>query len=67
MREGVQFGNGEEGNQAFFWDGTGDTLLLLAGDAVSSEAVDVNGGGQVVGFIDAGNSKYELVIWEVRP
>ena len=41
--------------------------VLLAGDAVSSEAVDVNGGGQVVGFIDTGNSRYELVIWEVRP
>jgi uncharacterized membrane protein len=64
---GVQFGSGEEGNQAFFWDGTAETLLLLATDAVWSEAVDLNARGQVVGFADTGNSRSELVIWEVRP
>jgi uncharacterized membrane protein len=61
---GIQFGSGAP-NQAFFWDGSGPTLTLLAPGSPGSEATDINDRGEVVGYVWKDFS-YQLVIWTVR-
>jgi uncharacterized membrane protein len=59
---GVTFG----GNDAIFWDGSENAPVLLAPDAATSEAADINDRGEIVGTITSGFRRL-LVIWRVRP
>jgi uncharacterized membrane protein len=61
---GVRFGSGD-GNDAFYWDGSGDTLLFLAPDAAWSEAFDINDRGEIVGVVGSAGL-LQLVIWRVQ-
>lgn len=59
---GVRF----DGDDAFFWDGTESAPVLLAPDAMTSDATDINDRGEIVGTITSGALR-PLVIWRVRP
>ena len=59
---GVRF----DGDDAIFWDGSGNAPVLLAPDAATSEAADLNDRGEIVGTITSGFQR-QLVIWRVHP
>jgi uncharacterized membrane protein len=63
---GIRFGS-DAPNASFFWDGSGNTLVNLAPEAVSSEALDINDRGQIVGTIGTITQSQQLVIWRVHP
>ena len=58
---GVRF----DGDDAIFWDGSGNAPLLLAPDAATSEAADINDRGEIVGYVTVAGRR-QMVIWRVR-
>ena len=59
---GVRF----DGDDAIFWDGSANVPVLLAPDAATSEATDINDRGEIVGTVTSGFQR-QLVIWRIRP
>jgi len=64
---GVQLGNGDGRDAAFFWDGKSPAPIYLAPDAYSSGASSINDHGEIVGNIVRWDGTREMVIWRVRP